>query len=89
MTTYASATGVTSASSHSSGPPSTVPGVVVSISGTLGVRYPAVNSGMDDSTVPSGRMTVDTPLVEEISTLRPCSTARTRLIACCWYVSFV
>ena len=31
-----------------------VPGVVAEISGTFGARYPGVNSGMDDSMVPSG-----------------------------------
>ena len=61
--------GVARASSHSSGATEHRTGVVAVISGTVGVRYPGVNSGMVDSTVPSGRSTVDTPLVEEINTL--------------------
>jgi hypothetical protein len=40
-------------------------------------------------TVPSGAITALTPLVAATSTVRPCSTARTREIACCWYVIWV
>ena len=45
-----------------------------------------VNKVVSCSTLPSGPITALTPLVAATSTVRPCSTARTREIACCWYV---
>jgi len=74
---------VSAVSTHSIGPPRTVPGVVAVASPTLGVKNPGVNNPIVDSTDPSDLITAETPLVAEISTSRPCSTARTRLIACC------
>jgi hypothetical protein len=48
-----------------------------------------VNSSDRRTTDPSGATTALIPLVAATTTVRPCSTARSRLIASCWALSSV
>lgn len=61
-------------------------GVSEERSGTSATRASGVNIRVFWTTLPSGMITALTPLVTGTTTDRPCSTARTRDIANCWYV---
>ncbi len=72
-------------SNHSAAAPIRVASVVEVDSGTVRTSTAGVNSAPDYASVrPVGSMIADLPLVATCTTVRPCSIARSLLIASCW-----